>query len=252
MKFNKIKSYAIQYWIFYLIGFAVILGLKYYYSRAGSDELTWILAPTAGWVRILSGITFEYEPHVGYVNHYFRFIIAPSCSGIQFMIIAIATLIYSFVHRMGTAKKGFCWLGLSLGASYLLTVFVNGFRIVISIYLPLYLQKTDIYAGWLTPEKLHTTIGTVVYFTSLFTIYHIAGYVSRKIADMPEKELNCIPPVFWYFSIVLGIPFLNRAYEKDGTKFAEYAMLMTAVCLTIIFLFCSLSMIRKYIVKRRK
>lgn len=33
--------------IFYAAGFVVLSSLKLFYSRAGSDELRWILAPTA-------------------------------------------------------------------------------------------------------------------------------------------------------------------------------------------------------------
>ena len=45
---------------FYLIGLALILSMKYFYSRAGASQLLWLLAPTAGWVSLLSGIPFEY------------------------------------------------------------------------------------------------------------------------------------------------------------------------------------------------
>lgn len=271
MTFNKAKSFIWKNRIYYLAGFVIVFGLKYFYSKAGSNELKWILTPTAWWVRILSGIAFEYEPHVGYVSHDARFIIASSCSGVQFMIISMATLIYSYVHRMRTMGKGFCWISLSIGASYLLTIFVNGFRIVFSIYLPLYLSRTDGYRGWITPEKLHTITGIVVYFTSLFAIYHIAGYISHNIACKQEENpepVDCmdlkhpgqsftemlgsyLPPVFWYFSIALGIPFLNRAYKNDGGRFMEYAALMTAVCLTILCLFCLITIIRKHIGRRK-
>lgn len=268
MIFNKVKSIVRQCWIFYLIGFVVVLGIKYFYSKAGSNELNWVLSPTAWWVKTMSGITFEYEPNVGYVNHFFRFIIAPSCSGVQFMMITIATLIYSFVHRMRTIKGGFCWIVLSLLFSYLITIFVNGFRIVFAIYLPVYLHLQDS-SRWLTPERFHTMIGIVVYFTSLTAIYYAAGYVSRKIADLPERIWDraesaypgqsflqimrkFMPPMFWYFSFALGIPFLNRAYKGDSGKFMEFAVLMTVVCLAIIFLFGMVCMIRDYIGKRRK
>lgn len=269
MIFDKVKSIVRQCFIFYLIGFAVVLGIKYFYSKSGSNDLKWILAPTAWWVRTLSGITFEYEPKVGYVNHFFRFIIAPSCSGVQFMMITIATLIFSFVHRMRTMKRGMCWIVLSLGVSYLITIFVNGFRIVLAIYLPVYLHMQESGSSWLTQERFHTMIGIVVYFTSLIAIYYAAGYITQKMADMPERIQDCaksaypeqsflqiirkfMPPMFWYFSFALGIPFLNRAYKGDSGKFMEFAMLITVVCLVIIFLFGMVFVIRNLLGKRRK
>lgn len=269
MTSDKVKLLVKGYWIFYLIGLAAVFGIKYFYRKAGSDDLQWILTPTAWWVRILSGIPFEYEPHIGYINHHYRFIIAASCSGVQFMTITIATLIYSFVHRMRTMRRGFFWIILSFAISYFFTIFVNGFRIIVSIYLPIYLQGRDIYNGWMTPERLHTIIGTAVYFTSLFTIYHIAGYAAKRIAGRLEEKSDpispkcssrsfvqilrkCITPMFWYFAIALGIPLINRAYKSDYEKFAEYAMLMTVICLAIIVLFCVASGILKYFTKLKK
>ncbi|MCC8023765.1 MAG: exosortase K [Clostridium sp.] len=262
MTFKKAPAILKGCWIYYLLGFALILGMKYFYSRAGANELKWILTPTAWWVRHLSGIPFEYETDVGYINYNFRFIIAASCSGVQFMMIAVAALIFSFVHRMETTKKGLAWVAFSLGISYLFTIFVNGLRIIVSIYLPLYAGRPEIHRGPLTPERLHTLIGISVYFTALFTLYQIAELISRSVSQRSEKpgEANnapqplpsysgllwkCIPPVFWYFAIVLGIPFLNRAYEHDRTKFMEYAVLMAAVCVTVTALYCLAVILRR-------
>ena len=88
-----------QYIFIYLMGFSLILGMKYLYSKADCESLLWILGPTARWVELLSGIPFVYEPGFGYANHGLRFLIAPSCSGVQFMIITAAMLIFSFSHR---------------------------------------------------------------------------------------------------------------------------------------------------------
>lgn len=269
MTFKKIREFIKIYWMFYLTGFILILGIKYYYSKAGCNELQWILAPTAWWVRILSGIPFVFEPDAGYVNYSYRFVIAASCSGVQFMMIAIATLVFSFVHRMRTAGRGFFWITLSVGISYLFTVFINGLRIVLSIYLPIYIRRPGLYNAWLTPERLHTMTGIAVYFTALFLLYRIADPVSHKIACMDRQSPDApshssparpirniafqwIPPVFWYFAIVLGIPFLNRAYEHDSGQFSEYAALMTAVCVTILCLIFLSYVIWKKFFKRRQ
>lgn len=266
MATNKIKSLIMQNWIFYLLGIIIIFGVKIFYSAADSNGLKWILRPTAWWVRTLSGISFEYDPYLGYVNHSLRFIIAPSCSGTQFMVITITTLIFSFVHRMETKIRGFCWIVISLVSSYLFTIFVNSLRIVLSIYLPLYLQKSDIYSGWMTPARLHTSIGIIIYFSSLCIIYHIAEYVSRtpslRLRRQPDCNKihlsgtsfveiihKCITPMFWYFSITLGIPFLNKAYKDNLSNFIEYTILVTSICMVIVFIFFLVSVIREHFSK---
>lgn len=224
--------------------------LKLYYSRAGSDELLWILAPVVRWVGILSGITFEYLPGIGFVNHSLRFVVAPSCSGVQFLMTAMLMSVFSFTHRMRTVRKGFSWAVCSTAGIYLYTVFINGIRIVLSVYLPQLLQETEFKAGWLTQKRLHTIIGTTVYFVSLLILYQITDRASRKIAGdqkadeietkrsrMPARQPSvCLPPFFWYYMVVLGLPFLNRAWSSNRKDFTEYACLITVVCLIVLIL----------------
>lgn len=229
--YQKIIKIIRQNGLFYLAGFLTVLGMKYFYSKAGVCDLKWLLAPIVWWVSSLSGISFVYDPWEGYVSHTCQFVIAPSCSGMQFMIITAATLIFPFVHRMNTRFKKFCWTMSSLASSYILTILVNTCRIIISIYLPLYLEQKNLSGGLLTPERLHTLIGTSVYFTSLLIIYHLAGIIIH------QPFFKCLPPVFFYFALVLGIPILNRACLKAPAQFAEYAVLITCVCMAVLGLF---------------
>ncbi|MDE5589946.1 MAG: exosortase K [Acetatifactor sp.] len=241
-----------QNFIFYLAGILMIMGLKCYYRQADCDSLLWILAPTAWWVQLLSKIPFTYISGTGYVNHSLRLLIAPSCSGVRFMTIVFATLVFSFVHIIASSQKsptsespqhlyarvkGFCWIAASALLSWLFTVFVNGLRIITAIYLPLYLEDAGLMKGMLTQDRLHTMIGVVIYFIALLTIYRLIGrFVQRK----PLRK--CASPVFWYFILTLGLPFLNRA--GNGTAdFKEFAVLVTGCCTLvllpyIIVLFC--------------
>lgn len=238
-----LKSHIIKNWMYYSIGLIICFGLKYYYSKAGSDELEWILAPTAWWVKVLSGVPFERDPHLGFVNHALQFIIAPSCSGINFMIITFSTLLFSFLHRMGTVMGRLLWLAISLGLAYVLTVLVNGFRIILSIWF----LGLDIYNGWITPERVHMLEGTVIYFVSLFVIYSIAGEITKHFTPGTGKShgFKWISPLFWYLSVTLGVPLMTRAYRNDGMQFMEHSILIIAVCLTAILLFCLILLLQK-------
>ena len=250
---RKIPSLINYNWPFYLISFLILLGLKFFYSRAGSDELAWILIPTALWVRILSGISFEWVAGVGYVSHACRFIIAPSCSGVQFLIITAATLLYSFLHRMENRKSKVCWLFLSFTAAYLCTITVNGLRILLSIRLPLLLHPENS-GGWLTPDRLHTITGVAVYLVSLLFIYRTADFLTwngrrrdgkNRHRYLSSAVLTYLPPLFWYFFIVLGVPFLNSASQRDRAAYSEYARLIVLVCLIVTIPFLLVSAIRK-------
>lgn len=239
MNLQHIKTTIKENFIYYLTGFLILFALKLFYSRADCDMLKWILAPTARWVSILSHIPFWYEPGMGYVNYGLKFVIASSCSGVSFMIITIATLIFSFVHRFATPQKKAGWIIGSIGFSYLYTVFINGLRIILAVYIPLYLEKINFYSRCLTAARLHTLIGTAVYFTALLTIYNITGHLFQR-----TSAWKYLSPVFWYFFMVLGIPLLNRAYSKDSVKFTDYAVLITITCTAIALFFMLLTKCR--------
>ena len=299
MFFKKEFELLRQNYVFYLAGALMILGFKYYYRQAGCDSLLWILAPTVWWVELLSGIPFTYISGTGYVNHGLRLLIAPSCSGGRFMIIIFATLVFSFVHvivprksamsvarpeyrvsmkygvfRMKEKVRGFGWIAVSVFLSWGITVFVNGLRIIIAIYLPLYLEDAGLMKGMLTQDRLHTLIGAAVYFTALLTIYRLAGWLVQRVVRpaFPDREgedcantqaftdtypdvyeklsaleflRKCAPPVFWYFALTLGLPFLNRAGRGGTAEFTEFAMLVTGCCAIILLPYIMILLFRK-------
>lgn len=262
---NRIKRLFLKYWPCYLAAFVTIFVIKYRYSSVDVELLRWILVPTARWAGILTGDTFIWQAGNGYVSHVYQFVIASTCSGIQFMMIVIAALVFGYVHHMGTLGRGLWWTGGSVGFAYVFTVFVNGVRIACAIFIPRRLPAGLLEAwggGWLTSERFHTVIGIMVYFTSLLFVYELAG-VRLQRAGILAEELE-IPrtwekegkrgksevgmkargtdkassvgkpgisvPVFWYFFVVLGIPFLNQAYERNREGFTEYMVLLVIVC----------------------
>lgn len=255
--------------IFYLVGLLMVLGLKCYYRQADCDSLLWVLAPTSRWVEILSGIPFTYISGTGYVNHGLRMVIAASCSGVRFMMITFMMLVFSFVHmvaasertpisgasrhgvscpevsrpdicaaaKFGSMRKwarGFGWIAASAFFSWLLTVLVNGLRIILAVYLPICLEDVGLMGGMLTQDRLHTMIGVVVYFTALLVIYRLAGWLVQGAVRPAHSPLSllrkCVLPVFWYLSFTLGLPLLNRVGRAGPGEFTEFAVLVTAGC----------------------
>ncbi len=249
----------------YIPAIIIVLAIKMYYRTADSEQLFWILAPTTEWVQILSGISFEKIAQVGYVSHAYRFIIAPSCSGVRFLLITFVMMVFTFIPMIDSFRKKVYWLGFSAIFSYIGTIFVNGIRITISIYLPLALTDSKILSVWITAEQLHTVIGTTVYFSMLFVLYYLAGrFCKLFFIHMPMQRkkditwhigsvqkgtfsnqlgVETVPksvvgrlliPVFWYFAMVLGIPAIGRLYRSDWTGFLQYTALVTGVCMLII------------------
>ena len=201
---------------FYIAGFLVVFALRRYYSVAGADGMGWLLYPTALWSKALSGVPFERAAGVGFINHQVKFIIAPSCSGIRFMLITYSALLYSFVHRMATTPLKSAWAVLCLGVSYLFTILVNGVRIVLSLHL----LNPGTRPEWIGPETLHTYEGAALFLVSLFILYQAADHSSRLLTGAPgqvrqgrraaEAALGYSAPVLWYLFFLLAIPMLNR------------------------------------------
>ena len=222
----------------YLTGFLLLSCIKVYYGKAGSDSLLWLLAPAAWWTKAFSC----------------QFIIAASCSGAQFMILSAAMLIFSFTHWMNTRRQGFLWLGVSLGGSYLYTIFINGIRILLSIRVPLYLQKTGFLRaldGRLDSGQVHTIIGTAVFFSSLFPLYAAAEQAARKISvSPPAKSAQSLYPALWYFAVVLGLPFLSLACRNRLQAFIPYALVICMVCVPVLLLQLLPAVIQKAIHKK--
>ncbi|MDE7132897.1 MAG: exosortase K, partial [Lachnospiraceae bacterium] len=237
-----------------LMASAVIALVMCYFCRTSdSDALTWILTPTAWWVSILGGNPFEYLPHQGYVNHLWQFVIAPSCAGCRFMLITFLMLVFSFgksESARGPAKQ-WAWFGFSLVFAYVSTILVNGIRIVASIYLPVVLERKQLMVGWLTPDKLHTLIGTVTYFISLCVIYLLALSIHQRIFERIQWESgkaveafsgdvsacaiqhrSLTAPAFWYLMVVLALPFVKRMYHHDLAGFGTYAAVIGGVCVS--------------------
>ncbi len=229
------------YGILYLLTTPVIIALRSLGRVADSSALTWILTPTARWAGMLGGISFEYLPPQGYVNHLHRFIIAPSCSGIRFMMILFLMLVFSFLHQTGSKKKGRLWFAFSFAFSYLVTILVNGIRIVLAIYLPIPLEHAGLLNGWLNPDRLHTLIGTVVYFSCLCLAYGVISFLFRHKLMPLETNLSArsryhnrlLVPAFWYLCAILGIPFFGRLLKNNWDGFGSYTLLILGACAAV-------------------
>lgn len=275
MKASRIKTtlqndLPFTYLPLYLLAAAIAVLMKYFCRINDSDALIWMLAPTARWVSILSGIPFEYLPHMGYINHFHQFLIAPACSGNRFLLLTFLMLVFSFLKPdpasadSKSIRKGYLWFAFSIFFSYISTIFVNGIRITASIYLPIVLEDWGLIRGWLTSDRLHTIIGTTVYFSFLCAIYPIAAFICRRGFLRMGKEAGTLPdtcaspflqsvipfiiPAFWYLLMVLVIPFLGRLCRNEWDGFGQYVILILGVCLAVTtilrllhLLFCHIS-----------
>ena len=147
--------------------------LKAFYSRADADALQWILAPTVQLAHWAGGVAFEWEPHLGYVSREQRFLVAPACASVNFLIAAFVSLCLGLAPACRGARAR---CGLVLGsavAAYAVTLLANATRIALAVRL----HAAGAAFGPLSPERLHCALGVAVYFGFLLALFASASRV---------------------------------------------------------------------------
>jgi len=214
-----------------LAALVLVYLLKDFYSNATCTELKWMLRPLALLVGLLKGVAFSFESGEGYVSPDHAVVIAKSCSGINFLIIAFSVSIMVIVLRANTGS----WvLVLALPAAavfaYAVSLIVNAGRIMLSI---------ELYAGnyqWgsLTPQRLHFTVGVIVYFLAAYLLFCLVN----KLCDFWQSGCNCrrgvllsnwLVPLAAYLAVTVMLPFLNGACRLGGEQFIEYCIITVSI-----------------------
>jgi exosortase K len=201
--------------------------LKLYYSTASADELRWILAPTTALVELLNGASFEFESRAGYISRERGFLIANSCSGVNFLITAF--LMLSLRKLLGDRSKIIGWGFIPTAAviAYLATLVANTARISIALRM----RQMPADAGWLSPEQLHRFEGVFIYFGFLLLLYLVSEKMSsEKTSDLFRQSLF---PLLVYYATMLGIPLANGAY-RQGPDFWEHSLFVLLIPLLLI------------------
>ncbi len=216
--------------------------VKYYYSKANVNDLRWILAPTTFAVEIATGAEFRYEPYSGYLKSDRTFLIAASCSGINFLITAFLLLTIRRLWQLRLA--GFKWQYLLFAGliAYFTTIVANAVRISTALQM----QWLALENGGFNPNQLHLMGGIVVYFGFLLLLYAISEKVHSKSSNKPTPRSSQIGsfliPLAIYYLIVLGIPLVNGAY-KQGNVFWEHLLFVLFTPLVVVLPFATIKFV---------
>jgi exosortase K len=197
----------------------IALGLKIFYSRAGTTELLWILAPSSWLAKFVGGIDLVYEQGAGFISHTHHLVVGPACAGVNFLIICFLCLYFSFARHFQSKRR---WLGYCLLISFGATVAANSLRIFVTAHL----WNADIYGAWIARSEMHRLAGTVIYYTSLLALYLA---VECRIGT----RTHGVAPLLWYLGISLGVPLAGRAMAEGAPEYAEHAVWVLAVALLI-------------------
>ena len=227
----------------------VAFTLKQSYSSASVDELRWILAPTTFLVELITGASFSFETHAGYMSSDRRFLIAGSCAGVNFMIAAFLLLSFGqFLKR----KLSYKFIPLALAVSYATTIIANTVRISTALQL----QETPLNINGLSANQLHRLEGILIYFGFLLLLF----LLSQRLNDRARSSVTPLSldaagrfwfvrqlflPLAIYYATTLGMPLANSIYRREmafaafmeHSVFVLFAPLLLIVPLVIFRLF---------------
>jgi exosortase K len=227
------------------------LALKLCYSTASPNELRWILAPTTFLVELVSGTTFKFESHAGYITSDRSFIIAASCAGVNFLITSFLMLSLRKLWRDRSQNISWRFIPVAALFAFLATLVANTVRISTALQL----QRMHLEISWLSGNQLHRFEGIFIYFGFLLLLFMLSertgsenasGSANASQAEImsTSKTVSRIEnatglfrrsffPLLIYYATTLGIPLANGAY-RQGAEFWEHSLFVLLTPLLLI------------------
>jgi exosortase K len=208
--------------------------LKLTYSRAGADELSWVLGPSA-WVAQLAGVALVPEPGAGFISRSAHMVVGPACAGVNFLLTCWLALYFCAQSDLRRARLREL-LGVSvlcLVAAYLITISINGLRIALAARL----LSLDIYGALWTKARAHRLLGVGLYTAALLGACLVAQRLQSQTTQTLPAARRLSVALCLYLGVSLGIPVLNRAFVRHPAHFAEHAALTLGGALTVALLF---------------
>jgi len=201
------------------IAVAAAYALKRFYSAASADDLRWILAPTTWLVEVAGGHRFD-RTGAGYLSGELRFLIAPACAGVNFLLAAFGALVLGFVRPARPPLQNVLILPASAAAAYVATLLANAARILVAVEL--WVHRVSF--GWLTGARLHELAGVVIFLGALLLLF--AG--ARRLARAPVRAWVALVP---YAGVTILVPLVRGAHR--GAGFWTHAALVAGALLAV-------------------
>lgn len=198
---------------------AAAWALKAFYSSASAAELRFVLAPTTALVEAVGGYRFDWTRD-GYLSNELRFLIAPACAGVNFLVVAFGSLVLAFVRPARTPGANAAVLAGSAAAAYAATILANAVRVLVAI--PLWTHHVEL-AG-LGGDRLHELAGVLVFLATLVLLHLAAHRLARSPVHL-GAALAC------YAGVMLVAPLLRGAHANPA--FAWHAAVVAGAVVAI-------------------
>ena len=152
---------------YYVTAVGLFILLKFGFTLADNNDLTFLIKPTDKLVGLLTGSHSIYLSDSGYFHEHLNIIIDKSCSGFNFWILSFLLFTYLSVKHFDKTLSKILTIPTSLFGAFLLTIFVNTSRIFASIVV-----QTKTKSILLNQQHIvHEAIGIITNLTFLILAY---------------------------------------------------------------------------------
>jgi len=212
--------------------------IKIFYSMASVNDMLWILAPTKFLVQLATGLGFTFESYSGYMSSDHSFLIAASCSGVNFLITAFLMLALGKLWRHRSQSTDWNFIPISLGLAYLTTIVANTVRISTAIYI----RRRDPELIWLNPEELHRFEGIVIYFGFLLLLFIVSETFASDFQTRPRGKSarlwRYLLPLVVYYGTTIGVPLANGVFRRGAAAagFWHHSLIVLLIPSTFLLL----------------
>ncbi|WP_298902643.1 exosortase K [uncultured Psychroserpens sp.] len=158
--------------MYYLIAFVLVVILKFMYAHADNDMVLFMLKPINGVVETIANQNATYTSAIGFYFENLNIIIDKSCSGVNFWLISFMLFMFSLLKHTRTLFENIIVFPIAFAVTYLLTLFANISRILISIFIE---KNTSFDYTW-----MHQAQGVFVYLTFLILFYLLTNHFISK------------------------------------------------------------------------
>jgi exosortase K len=210
--------------------------LKAFYSAASVNQLSWILWPTARLTELVTGTGFVFESHAGFLSDDRSFLIAASCSGVNFLITAFVMLSLVKIWRDRARDVQWSYFPAAALVAYLVTIVANTVRITVALWL----HHGRPASAWFDADELHRLQGIAVYFGFLLLLFILSGWNSSDPSHGSHRRL--LFPLVFYYIATLGVPIAGGAFLNPG--FWQHSLFVIATPLLMLALLLLIMRVR--------
>ncbi len=162
---------------YYLTAVVLFILLKFGFTLADNNHLTFLLKPTDKLVGLLTGSQSVFISENGYFHEHLNIIIDKSCSGFNFWILCFLLITYLTVKHFDKSAHKILMILTSFFVAYVLTVFVNTSRIFVSIVVQSHAESIFFNHQYI----IHEAIGITTNLTFLVLAYIlIEKFLNKK------------------------------------------------------------------------